>query len=101
MRQRHFIAIGFLCLAVVSNSATARAEWGCGSQAYPGGHFRVWSFPSQAEGSAALMRLCGEQHNNCKVTCRNHIDTETQANKLWPLTSANQVRCGGGTEKAC
>ena len=57
MRQRHFIAIGFLCLAVVGNSATARAEWGCGSQAYPGGHFRVWAFPSQGEANAALERV--------------------------------------------
>jgi hypothetical protein len=102
MRKRHLIAVGFSSLlAALGTLSTARAEWGCGSQAYSGGHFKVWAFPTEAEAKAAVLRLCGEQYNNCKASCRNHIDTEAQANKLWPLTSSNQVRCGNGTDKAC
>jgi len=49
-----------------------------------------------------MLRLCGQQHRDCRIlNCRPDMDSEEQANAVWPITTANQVRCGSGTDVKC
>jgi hypothetical protein len=101
MRQGFLIAAS-LSLVAGTYASPASAEWGCGSQLYPGGHFRTYGFATKKEAGAAVLRLCGTLHRDCRITgCRENIDTQEQANVVWPLTATNQVYCGGETGTKC
>jgi hypothetical protein len=101
MRKGFLIAAGFLLVAA-THTSPASAGWGCGSQAYPGGHYRTFNFETKAEASDVVLRLCGKAHNDCRVIgCSPNINSEEQANVLWPLTTSNQVRCGAGSDVKC
>jgi len=99
---RQVFAIVASVLLAAATASPARAAWGCGSQLYPGGHFRTFGYPTKSEAGSVMLRLCGQQHRDCKIqACRPNVDSEEQADAVWPLTTANQVRCGGGSDKAC
>jgi hypothetical protein len=102
MHRCSIILTSFLVLA--ATSAPAWAGWGCGSNAFLGGQYHTWNYPSKSAASAAVLGLCTKtQHQGCRVIdCRPNIDTEAQANALWPVTTANDlVRCGGNTGTKC
>ena len=89
-------------LLAAATASPAWAAWGCGSQLYPGGHFRAFGYPTKSEASAVMLRLCGQQHRDCRIlSCRPNVDSEEQADTVWPVTTANQVRCGAASDKAC
>lgn len=89
-------------LLVAATASPALAAWGCGSQLYPGGHFRAYGYPTKSEAGAVMLRLCGQQHRDCRIlSCRPNMDSEEQANAVWPVTTSNQVRCGTGTDVRC
>lgn len=96
MNKRLIVGAGFLVLAAATGTAPAVAGWGCGSNAFPGGHFRVWGADSEQEARAATLRLCRTQFKTgCRIaSCRPDIDSEEQADALWPLTTNDRVKCG-------
>jgi hypothetical protein len=100
--RRGFLIAASLSLVAGTCASPAWAGWGCGSQLYPGGHFRTYGFATKKEAGAAMLRLCGTLHRDCRITgCRENIDTQEQANAVWPLTATNQVHCGGETGTKC
>jgi hypothetical protein len=101
MRNLFLIATS-LSLVATAYASPALAAWGCGSQLYPGGHFRTYGYASKAEAGAAMLRFCGQQHRDCRIVgCSDNINNEDQANARWPITTTNQVHCGAGTDVTC
>jgi hypothetical protein len=102
MRKGFLTAAGFSLFVAATYTSPALAAWGCGSQAYPGGHFRTYGFSTKSEASEVTLRLCSKLHNDCRIIgCSSKVDNEGQANARWPLTTSNQVRCGAGTDVKC
>jgi hypothetical protein len=100
--RKGFLIAASLSLIAGTYASPALAAWGCGSQLYPGGHFRTSGFATKKEAGGAMLRLCGQQHRDCRIlSCRENIETEAQANAVWPLTATNQVQCGGETGTKC
>jgi hypothetical protein len=94
------IAASLLLVATYISPASAR--WGCGSQAYPGGHYRTFGFDTKEHAGAVVLELCRKGHNDCRIVgCNSNIDNEAQANELWPLTAGNPVHCGAGSNVKC
>jgi len=78
-------------------ATSAWAAWGCGAQGN-GGQGRSWNGATKDQVAAIALRLCKQAGGQeCRiVSCDPNVDTEAQANALWPPAASNTVRCSGG-----
>jgi hypothetical protein len=79
-----------LLLAIGGGISPAWAGWGCGYK-FPGlaagQHGSASGFASEQAAREGAMKLCkGSGHRGCHVVaCEPNIDTQDQAEALWPL----------------
>ena len=94
MQRYLIIAASFLALA--ATGAPAFAGWGCGAQGIAG-QGRTWSNVNRAQAAAGALRLCRQAGGQrCRlISCSPNVDTEWQANALWPPDARITVRCHG------
>jgi hypothetical protein len=95
MHKRLIVAASVLVLAAAT-TAPAWAGWGCGAQGFAG-QGRTWRNTTRAQAAAGALRLCrqaGGRH--CRlVSCSPNVDTEGQADAMWPPVAPDNVRCKG------
>ncbi len=103
MRGRVFIGASLLVVIITATTPTAWAGWGCGAMTQGGAQGRTWNFTSKAEASTTALKLCAaRQSGPCHiVSCQNNVNTEDQANALWPPNAAIDKRCGMPGQPKC
>ena len=73
---------------VVGHASPTLAKWGCGTT----GQSSSWGYGNQAGARAGALRMCQGQ---CSImSCSPHVDTEAEANALWPSSIFGSVYSG-------
>jgi hypothetical protein len=93
--QKHLIVVASI-LVLAASSAPAWAKWGCGSQGI-GAQGRTWNFASRAEAAKGALDECRRAggHRCRLISCSARVDTEGQADAIWPPVGPDTTRCKG------
>jgi len=104
MRNRALIVTSVLVLAAVASASSAWAGWGCGVMT-PQGPGSSWGAVSRERALSNAMGACTRVRARrlCRlISCNPNVDTEEQADALWPpVTNDNMRYCGRPGEPPC
>ena len=104
MRNRALIFTGVIVLVTAASMPRASAAWGCGVMT-PQGPGSSWGAVSRERAYANAMGACMRVRARrlCRlISCSPDVDTEAQADVLWPpVTNTNMRYCGRPGEPSC
>jgi hypothetical protein len=100
MHKRLIVVASVLVLA--ATSAPALAGWGCGAQG-KGAQGRLWGASNRAEATKGALDECKRAGGvHCYIiSCRRNVDSEAQADAIWPPAGRDTVKCGGPGQPKC
>jgi len=93
--RKHLIVLASV-LVLAATSAPALAGWGCGAQG-KGAQGRLWGASNRAEATKGALDECRRAggHRCRLISCSARVDTEGQADAIWPPVGPDTTRCKG------
>jgi hypothetical protein len=103
MRHRALIVTSVWLLTAAAGMPSASAGWGCGVMT-PQGPGNSWGSATRADALANAMGACTRVRARrlCRlISCSPNVDTEEQADELWPPPNTQMRYCGRPGEPSC
>jgi hypothetical protein len=97
--RKSLISLASLLVFVAAGAQPTWAKWGCGTS----GDSNSWGYGAQAGAREGALKSCLGQ---CSIiSCSPHVDTEAQADALWPPAGGQYVysgrKCGRAGQPKC